>query len=76
VQLPQSVEELRLILATNRMEIMLGEGGAVLGCRGPVEVSDRVGLLCQRPVVQEWLAAIGAEVVTARNFLKPTEAWK
>ena len=71
---PNVIEELRLILATNQIEIHVGESGKVLGCRGPVEVSDQVGLLCQRPVVQEWLSEIGEETVSIRNFMKPMES--
>ncbi|WP_285906796.1 primase-helicase zinc-binding domain-containing protein [Pseudodesulfovibrio pelocollis] len=79
IVLPEPVERLRLLLSVNRMEIRVGESGTVLGCRGPDAVAGEVAMLCQRPVVREWLAAVGSDVVTGRNFMKPMKtmgAWR
>ncbi|XXJ20017.1 primase-helicase zinc-binding domain-containing protein [Desulfovibrio caledoniensis] len=74
LQIPDDVEALRLLLATNRLEIHVGENGNLLGCRGPAEIHDRVALLAHRPVVARWLREIGECEVTIRNFLKPLES--
>jgi hypothetical protein len=75
IQLPDSVSALRTLLMTNRIELYVSlPSGRVCGGKMDTNVSARVGDLCSRKVVQEWLAAIGEELVTYRNFMKPLEA--
>tara|TARA_Y100001954_G_C15819879_1_gene609389 strand:+ start:3101 stop:4504 length:1404 start_codon:yes stop_codon:yes gene_type:complete len=74
-RLPESIEALRTLLMTNRIELYVAQpSGRVCGGQMDAAVSARVGDLCNRTVVQGWLAEIGDEVVTYRNFMKPMEA--
>jgi len=73
LQLAESVEAVRTILMTNRVEVHVSESGMVIGCLGPSEVAVQIAELGLRPVVREWLSQVGEEVVTYRNFMKPLE---
>jgi hypothetical protein len=75
MQLPDSVSALRTLLMTNRIELYVSlPSGRVYGGKMDTNVSARVGDLCDRRVVREWLAEIGEERVTYRNFMKPLGA--
>lgn len=72
--LPEPVTALRSLLMTNRIELYVSlPSGRVYGGRMSADVSARVGDLCDRRVVQEWLAEVGEETVSHRNFMKPLE---
>lgn len=74
VTLPDHVEELRGLVAANRVTLYVSQpSGRVYGGDMPADVSGRVGDLCSRKVVQDWLSEIGEDVVTYRNFMKPME---
>ncbi|NDV20017.1 alpha helicase [Pseudodesulfovibrio sp. JC047] len=71
--LPDDIEELRAILATNRMEIRVDRAGWAWSYDGPMELYGRVADLSHQPVVMAWLREIGDPVVSWRNFMKPME---
>lgn len=74
-KLPPVVEELRVILSTNDVELFVSQpSGQVYGGNHSPELASQIGDLCFRPVIQEWLAQIGEEVVTSKNFMNPMEA--
>ena len=72
-QLPRSLEEVRTILMTNRIDVHVGSSGMVIGCEGAADVAGKIVVLGQRPVVREWFSQIGEGVVNYRNFMKPME---
>jgi len=72
-QIPDDIEELRVILSVSGTDIHVGESGALLGCQGPEEYHGRVAVLAHRPVVRKWIQEVGELVVNSRNFMKPLE---
>lgn len=72
-QVPDDIEELRVILSVSGTTLHVGESGALLGCQGPEEHQRRVAVLAHRPVVKRWIQEVGELVVNSRNFMKPLE---